>query len=661
MSDPRSNINKRIVIFGLLPLVLAIGVIIRLVNLIFISGPEIRERTESQLIKEESIPAGRGNIYSSDEKLLATSMPVFDIYMDPVSVKDADWDEGLTALSKGLARLFPEKNHLEWSKKLKDARSAGNRYVPIAKNVSYTKLIELKSLPIFKLGKYRGGLISEQKNFRKMPLDKIAERTIGYDKQNSAAGIEGAFAHVLAGVDGKRLTQRIAQGNTKPLHDGYLIEPRDGHDIVTTIDSRIQDITHHALLSALEKFEADHGTAVVMDVKTGAIRGIANLGRNSRGHYYEKRNYAVWESTEPGSTFKLASLLALLEGGKVDTTTIVDVKNGVWEIHGANVRDAYVSSGGRGLGEISLGEVFIRSSNVGFAKLIHEHYGNNPEEFVNRLYKMGLHKPLNPEIIGEGKPKIPHPNDGAWSRITLPWMAFGYETSFTPLQILSLYNAIANDGVMVKPYFVEEIRAHGKVINRFEPTVINPSIGSATSIAIVQDLLERVVNQGTAKNIRSNVYRMSGKTGTCRLEYWRTEGPVKYQASFAGYFPSENPRYSIIVVVNSPNPQIGFYGSAVAAPVAKVIADNLYVEIPEEIHPVDKAFRPQLAFYENALNEIQNKAVPNLSGVPGHQAIALLENAGINTKIYGNGNVHNQYPKPGTRLQPNTTVELSLK
>ncbi len=654
--------NKRLILFGMFPIAIAFGVMIKLVVLIFIDGPQIREQSEHQLIREISIPAGRGNIYSSDEKLLATSMPVFDIYMDPASVRENDWNEGIDELAAGLANLFPEKNTSQWKSTLSSSRKAGNRYVPITKSTSYNTLIKLKELAIFKLGKYRGGLIAEQKNYRKMPLDKIAERTIGYEKQNSAAGLEGAFAHILAGTDGRKLMQKIAQGNYKPLHEGYLTEPRDGHDIVTTIDTRIQDITHHALLRYLEKYEADHGTAVVMDVQTGAIRAISNLGRNSRGHYYEKRNYAIWESTEPGSTFKLATLIALLEDGKVDTSTIVDTQNGVWEIFGANVRDANVAAGGGGFGPISLGDVFIKSSNVGFARIAHELYGDRPEKFVNRLYKLGLHKPLEPEIAGEGKPKIPHPNDASWSRITLPWMAFGYETSMTPLQILTLYNAVANNGIMLKPYLVEEIRAHGKLVQRFEPIVINPSIASPTNIAKVQNLLERVVTEGTAKNIRSNLYQMAGKTGTCQLEYWRADkSSPKYQASFAGYFPANQPRYSVIVVINSPNTQIGYYGSTVAAPVAKIIADNLYTEIPVEIESLTNPKQIAQIPFENKSNQLNQNNLPDLRGMPGHQAIAMLENAGLRISIHGNGNVHNQYPGAGTKIKPNSTVELVLK
>jgi cell division protein FtsI (penicillin-binding protein 3) len=661
VTDERTHINRRIVLLALIPAIMGVTVIVRLFTLVVIDGPEIREQAGNLVIKEMRIPADRGNIYSSDQKLLATSMPVFDIYMDPISVTDDNWAEGIDALCKGLETLFPRKNAVAWKSYLTQARGNGNRYVFISKNVSYNTLLSLKKLPIFSLGKYKGGLIAEQKNYRKMPMNKIAERTIGYDKQTSSAGLEGSFTHILAGKDGYKMMQRIAQGNYKPLHDGYLIQPKDGQDIVTTIDTRIQDITHHALLRAVETFEADHGTAVVMEVKTGEIKAIANLGRNQKGYYYEKRNYAIWESTEPGSTFKLATLLALLEDGKADTNTIVDTRNGTWEIHGQTVRDANVSSGRAGYGKISLAEAFAKSSNVGISQLVNELYGKDPEKFVDRLYKFGLHKPLNTEIKGEGKPYIPHPSDGKWSGITLPWMDIGYEPSFTPLQILTLYNAVANNGVMVKPYLVKEIREHGRSVKKIEPTVLNPSLCSHGTLKKTQALLKKVVDEGTARNIKSPNYQMAGKTGTCRLEYWKTHEAPKYQASFAGYFPADEPMYSVIVVINSPKPYLGFYGNVVAAPVAKNIADNLYTEIPVNVVPQDNKQAVQAINTEEILNRLSREKLPDFTGWPGHEAVALLENAGYKTSITGNGRVSAQYPETGSRVRPGATIQLNLR
>lgn len=661
MSDPRSHINKRILLLSLLPVVMGVGVALRLFQLVVLDGPELRAQSEQLSIKEMQIPAGRGNIYSSDQKLLATSMPVFDVYMDPISVSDNDWNEGIASLAKGLSVHFPQKSAAHWQSYFTQARGSGKRYVFIAKNASYNTLVALQKLPIYELGRYRGGLIAEQKKSRKMPLDKIAERTIGYDKRSSSAGLEGAFSHVLTGQNGSKMMQRIAQGNYKPLHDGYLIQPRDGRDIVTTIDTRIQDITHHALLGAVERFEADHGTAVVMEVATGEIKAIANLGRNSQGLYYEKRNYAVWESTEPGSTFKLATLLALLEDGKADTNTLVDTKDGLWRLYGQTVRDANVAYGRAGYGEIPLSQVFSKSSNVGFAKLVNDLYGDNPQEFVNRLYKFGLHKALDMEIKGEGKPYIPHPDDAKWSGITLPWMAFGYETSLTPLQILTLYNAVANNGVVVKPFLVKEIREHGRSVQIIEPTILNPSLCSHETLNKAQVLLEKVVIEGTARNIRSDNYRLAGKTGTCRLEYWKQDEAPKYQASFAGYFPVETPRYSVIVVVNSPNPNIGYYGNTVAAPVVKQIADKLYTEIPEEVPVPARILIAGVPDEETLQAMLAKETLPEFRGIPGYKAIAMLENAGYRTHIRGNGNVAAQYPPAGSQVKKSAIIQLNLQ
>jgi len=655
------GILNRIYIAALPFFLMAAFVLVKLFVIQFAEGPELRARSQREAIREINIEANRGNIFSADGKLLATSMPVYDLYFDPITVEENIFNQQLSALSTKLALTFPSRNYLQWNSYLRNKRLEGNRYVKLGEDVSYTQLQRIKEFPIFNQGRFKGGLIFEQKNFRKMPLGKIAERTIGYDHLRGRTGIEGAFSNHLSGKDGKRLKQKVSNGNWKPVTDSYEIEPQDGLDVVTTIDTKIQDIVHHELLRALEQFEADHGSAVVMDVKTGAIKGVANLGRTSEGTYFEKRNYAVWESTEPGSTFKLASLLVALEDGVADTSTIVDTENGLYEIYNKKIKDSNYKYGKGGYGEVTLKRAFEVSSNVGIVKLIYDNYRDNPSAFVDKLYTLGLHDPLGLPIKGEGRPDIPKPSDASWSGITLPWMAFGYQVSFTPLQMLTFYNAVANDGVMLKPRFIEQIQKHGKTIQEEEIEVINPAICSDETLAKLQSMLEGVVQNGTATNLKNPLVTMAGKTGTCQLNYWKKH-TNDYQASFAGYFPADNPRYSCIVVINKPNYHRGYYGSTVAAPVFGRIAKRIYSSTPKELEaePQKPLFAELEKLNRNSELKWEGEKLPNLKGKPGSEVISTLENQGYKVKVKGNGKVKWQYPPAGSDIDPSVMIELKL-
>ncbi len=631
---------------------LTLAIFGKLIVIQFVEGPDLRERAEREVIKEMRIEAERGNIYSADGKLLATSMPVYDLHFDPLSVEKKLFQEEVEDLAQQLA-LFPgEKTQREWLNFLHEGRRNRNRYLLLGRKLSYNQLQIIKEYPIFREGRYRGGLVIEQENHRKMPLGKIAERTIGRERENSAVGMEGAFATYLKGKDGKRLKQKISKGNWKPLNDLNEIEPIDGLDLVSTLDTRMQDIAHHALLEMLEYQEADHGCAVVMEVETGAIKAIANLGRTELGTYYEKRNYAVWESTEPGSTFKLASVLALFEDGYADLNTPVDTKNGVHEYGGQKIKD----SNGKGYGQTTLQVAFEKSSNVGIAKTIIENYENRPQQFIDRFYSIGLDRNLDLPIIGEGKPRIPTVKDSDWSGISLPWISFGYEVSFTPMQILCLYNAVANQGVMVKPRFLESIQEHGRQVEVVETEILNPSICSPETLDKLQTLLEGVVQNGTASSGKNSVCSMAGKTGTCQLNYWK-DGPREYQASFAGYFPAEAPKYSCIVVVNTP--QKDYYGSNVAFPVFKSIAEGIYRNTPQEIESPGNTL---LALNDDQTEPITLSAnMPDLKGESGAQWLSAFENAGYKLRIEGAGKVVWQYPAAGSLLKKNQLIELKLQ
>lgn len=641
---------------------MALLVLVKLLLIQFNEGKDLRDESKREAIREINIEADRGNIYSSNGKLLATSMPVYDVYFDPLTVHEDTFQRNIGGLSAAMGQAFPERTSRQWENYFQGKKSSRSRYVRLASDVSFAQLQNMRQFPILKLGRYKGGLIYEQKNFRKMPLGKIAERTIGYDKLHASTGIEGAYSNYLSGKDGKRLKQKVSNGNWKPVTDHYEVEPQNGYDIITTLDTRMQDVVHHELLKVLEKYEADHGCAVVMEVETGAIKAISNLGRTEKGTYFEKRNYAVWESTEPGSTFKLASVLVALEDGVIDTNTRVDTENGLYTIYGKHVRDSNYKNGKGGYGVVSLKKAFELSSNVGIVKLIYSNYQHDPQRFVDRLYKLDIHQSLGLPIKGEGKPKIPKPQDPQWSGISLPWMSFGYQVSFTPLQVLTFYNAVANEGKMVKPRFIEEVSRHGRTIEKIETEVINPSICSKETLYKLQSMLRGVVENGTATNIDNPLFELAGKTGTCQQNYWK-ESTTEYQASFAGYFPAENPKYSCIVVVNKPNYHRGYYGSAVAAPVFSAIAKSIYLSTP--IDEVDRTGEGIIAGTEETEEDIEQSLshgseFPDLRGLNGYKVLSKLENNGYKVKVSGNGKVIWQYPSPGKKLNGNELIELKL-
>lgn len=653
------NIKHRIMVLTVGVSLLCLAIWGKLIHMSVVEGEELRKKSEHLVIGEKEIPAKRGNIYSSDGKLMATSMPVYHVYADPVSPSEKDFQSYIAALGEELAKMFPGKNARQWENYLRTKRSAGERYVLLARNQSFSELQKMKDMPLFNLGKFKGGLIYEQQNIRKQPL-ATASRTIGYDNNTAQAGIEGYFSTYLEGKPGRRLMQKIAGGNWKPLSVGSGVDPEDGKDICVTIDSKIQDVAQRSLLQYLQMYQAEHGCVVVMEVNTGRIKAMANLGLDSAGKYTEQRNYAVWESTEPGSTFKLAALMVALEDGKVDTAQIIDTENGIYSIYGKQVRDSNVKGGTGGYGKISLAEAIRKSSNTGIVKAIYPLYKDNPKAMVDRLYQVGLHRTTGINISGETTPKIPSPGKDNWSGISLPWMIFGYEVSFTPLQILNFYNAIANNGVMVKPQIVEEVRQHGRTIQTYETEVLNPAVCSQKTLKQLQALLAGVVETGTANNIKSQLLPMAGKTGTSRLNYWKSAD--EYQASFAGYFPADEPKYSCIVVINKPRKEIGFYGNRVAAPVFRDIAEEVFLSMPTPIQAIEKPIGnwANSATVQQCERALGKNYLPNLNGLTAMEAATLLENHGIKVKVKGTGRVKQQNPPIGTALSKNMIVELIL-
>ena len=657
MTSTDKTIKKRLMLVAVPIVLVCLGIWLKLVYVSIVEGPELRDKSEALVIKQMAIPAKRGNIFSDDGKILATSMPVYDVFMDPVSPSAENFDAHVTALSRELAKVYPSRNARQWENYLRENRNKGDRYVPIAQDQTYSQLQRLRAMPLYNLGKYKGGLIYHQQNYRQNPID-LAGRTIGYDENSAQAGLEGYFSAYLEGHEGTRLMQKIAGGNWKPLSDNNAVEPENGCDIYTTIDTRIQDVAHRALLQQLTKYEADHGSVIVMEVATGKIRAIANLGLTENGTYEEQRNYAVWEATEPGSTFKLASVLVALEDGLIDTADIVDTENGIYTIYGKKIKDSNVKYGKGGYGKISVAKAFRLSSNTGIAKAVYGAYKEKPQDYADQLYQIGLNKPTGITIKGESIPKIPKPGDPNWSGISLPWMTFGYEVSFTPLQMLTFYNAIANNGVMVKPQIVNAIKRYGHNEEVFEVEVLNPAICSQETVKKVQALLAGVVTSGTATNLQSDKLAMAGKTGTCQLNYWK--GTLEYQASFAGYFPAENPKYSCIVVVNKPKTHLGYYGNIVAGPVFKAIAEEVYLSLPEPVEPETGIAQWQEEQATNQAETLSKNYLPNLKGMSAMEVISLLENRGIKVNVKGTGKVKSQDPPIGTALRKNMTVKVEL-
>jgi len=648
-----------------------LAIVFRVFNIQYIQGEKYKQLSTELTIKQDTIYANKGNVYAADGNLLATSMSKYTIRMDVVAVDTNVFEKNIAALSKELSSMF-DKPASYYENKLRRAKSRKNRYLLIARNVGYNDYLKIKTFPIFNLGVYRGGFIAEHKTVREHPIGKIAERTIGYDDFRGEAGIEGAFADFMQGENGLRWKQKIAKNQWKPISDVNEKEPVDGHDVITTIDVNIQDITHHALLKQLEIFEADHGCAVVMETATGEIKAISNLGRTSKGKYYEKRNYAFWESHEPGSTFKLASLMAALDDKVIDTSTVVDTEKGKIYIHNRKIEDSHRG----GYGKISAARVFEVSSNVGIVKLMKEHYDENPEKFISKLEKYGFTKPVGFQIKGEGKPFIPTPdNKSRWNKISLEWMSWGYGVSVTPMQTLMFYNAVANNGVMVKPRFVKELRKQDKAEKVFKTEVVNPKIASEETLKKVRKVMENVVVKGTAENIYSPNFSMAGKTGTAKKFIPRTKNKdgewvggyystERYVASFAGFFPAEEPKYSCIVVIHDPDKKKGYYGATVAAPVFKEIAQKIYTTTPidnqsvkdkTEFAAIDKDYKN----YDKKLSK-EYSFIPNVEGMNGMDAVSLLENIGLKVEFSGVGKVNYQSLKKGEKLVKGKTIVLKL-
>ncbi len=667
MAVKDKNIMTRLYLVAACLFVFACAVVFKLVNIQVVDGDKYRDLAEKRTTKIFTITPNRGNLFSDDGSLLATSVSRYTIRFDAVTVKSQDFTDNIKSLSEKLAELLG-KSSSHYQQLLRKAKENKNRYALIARNLDYSEYMAVKEFPLFNKGPYKGGLIIEQKTVREHPLGKIAERSVGYENVDengyySGVGLERAFGEYLRGVEGKREKQKIAKGQWKPIGWDNIVEPKDGYDLISTMDINIQDIAHHALLGQLEKYKADHGSVIVMEVKTGEVKAISNLGRTAEGKYYERLNYAIGESHEPGSVFKLMSMVAALEDKVIDTSTVIDTEKGRFKVYDRTVKDSKWG----GYGKISASKAFELSSNTAFAKIIHNGYKEKPSRFVNRLASMNLNEKLGLPIKGEGAPVIRFPGDKGWSGVSLAWMSHGYEVSMTPLQTLTFYNAIANDGVMVKPRMIKEVKEWNKTIRKFDKKIINPAICSKATVKKVQQMLKNVVEKkhGTGHNMYSPNFSMAGKTGTAQKNYVSKDpDKLRYISTFSGYFPADNPKYSCIVVIHEPDKSVGYYGADVSGPVFKSVAQKVYTSSPliEEVEQFEMPDNELENSYQRFYAEAQKKynKVPNVKGMCGMDAIAILENLGLQVKVKGNGKVKKQSVSQGTAIKKAQTIVLEL-
>lgn len=710
--DIKNEILWRIYTLMVLIVLGAVFIFGRAIHIQTVQGEKFRSMADSLYVDNRPIMADRGNIMAHDGSLLATSLPYFKVYMDTRAdgLSEDTFSYYVDTLARALASM-PGSNYTfgGYRDLLVTARTQNNRYLLIGKNITFQELERMKRFPLFNKGRYKGGFIVERMSKRQRPFRMLAHRTIGYVRPNSQpVGLEGAFNDVLQGEQGMQLMQRIPGNVWIPLTDLSQIEPRNGHDIVTTLDVNIQDAAGNALLAALQKHDAHHGCAIVMEVQTGAIKAIANIGKTRNGNYWETYNFAVGESTEPGSTFKLATIMALLEDGVISLDDTIQLERGQTQFYEETMVDASTLSST--IDSTTVRHAFEISSNVGLAKLVNEHYNLNEkgDAFIKRLHDMRLHEKTGIEIEGEGTPYIKDAYSDTWSGTTLPWMAIGYEVQLTPLQTLTLYNAVANNGRMMRPYLVSKLQNYGKTYEEFTPKVLAKQIASKATIAQAQELLKGVVARGTARSIAPSHYSIAGKTGTAQIGYNKRNpnSSNRYQASFAGYFPADNPKYSCIVVINDPK-QGGYYGSEVAAPVFRAIADRCYAasvdlhepfnvaqaqpstpkwnDLPdfnvgwqsdfESLLPhfdipaqptaqattltVTRADSTQLTMLERQLP--QPGIIPNVKGMKLRDATYLLEKAGVRVRAEGVGTVVSQSIAPNTSAKKYRSITLTLR
>lgn len=686
-SEINNSIRTRLKLVYLLSVFFGISVLFKLFYIQTSESGKWIKKFNKKSIKKISVEAARGNIFATDGTLLSTTVPVYELIFEPSckNIDDKTFNDSIPFLAEALSALYNKKTKFEYIAELKRARKKKSNYYLIAREASYEEFKKIKTFPILNRGLHKGGFVHFKKNKRKMTYTNLAYRTIGKcdESKKQLLGIEKYYDGYLKGIDGVRLMNKIAANVYLPLNEYNQIDPKDGNDVVSTIDIKIQDVAHHALERKLIQEKAEKGCLILMEVKSGEIKAMVNLSRSASdsAKYIESLNYAIGYSSEPGSTFKLPSLMTLLEKDAENYNENVNRGNGSWTIHGHTIKDSH--TGGKEL--LTFKEVFEESSNVGTAKLLHKHFSKRPQEFIDYLYKMGINRKTNIDLPNEVSPEIKNTKDKFWSAISLPQMSYGYEIKLTPLQILNFYSAVANNGKMMRPRLVKEIKDKKNVIKKFEPEVLIEKIASEQTIKYAKEMLEGVVENGTATNLKNSYYKIAAKTGTAQIamgsEGYERQGKKSYQASLCGYFPAKEPMYSMIIVVYNPSKK-AYYGNEVAGPVFREVADKVYSssiemhnnisedtaavfsKIPilkngnaDDINTIAKKLGIKTFCNENstwvnakpidkkihlyALSE-NSKSIPNVVGMGLKDALFILENKKYYVKVKGKGTVKRQ-------------------
>ena len=699
MENKQLRARANMVYFSVVLFAMAIAV--KLFTIQLVEGDKWRARAETVSTTYRIVQPDRGHIYSEDGRLLATSVPEYDVRMDmmPNGMTDELFRSKVDSLSVRLADLFKDRTASEYKRDLTDARYRKERYYLVKRNVDHTQVQVLRTFPLFDLGRYRGGLVTEKRTVRMRPFGRLASRSVGYVlRDSSKVGLEGGYDQWLRGVTGRRLERRLTGGVWMPIDNGDGVDPKPGSDIHTTIDMNLQDVADAALEDQLRKHGAQYGTLVVMEVATGYIKAICNLTRKDSS-YVADLNYAISQSTEPGSTFKLASLMVGLDDGLIKATDTVDTQKGQVRFRDRIMRDSHEG----GYGRITVQRAFELSSNTGISLAITKAYEKDPKRFVDGLRRMGLANRTDIMIPGEATPTMRNPGEKGWSGVSLPWMSIGYEVALTPLQVLTFYNAVANNGRLMQPQFVDHVSRNGKTTERFEPKELNPAICSKATLDIVHGFLQGVVDSGTATNLKNAHFAIAGKTGTAQIARngsYKSEG-LSYQASFVGYFPADAPKYSCIVVVNGPT-MSGYYGNVVAGPIFQNIADKIYsnrLEMQQDVllaevkgprtpitlsgHTGDirrameglnvpvilegegewtstAAGDTVVVLSARGIPTMAMDRVPNVLGMGLRDALYILENRGLRVRFQGNGMVRRQSLSPGSKAPTGSTITIEL-
>jgi cell division protein FtsI (penicillin-binding protein 3) len=670
----------------------------------WVEGDRWIAMAEESTVRYRTVPANRGHIFADDGSLLATSLPFYKVAMDATIAEDGVWEQGLDSLALMLSKHFGDNSQTSYKRKLQQARNERRQYLVLnSRTVDYQSMKAMQTWPIVREGRFGGGVFFEKNTRRYRPFNQLAMRTVGYtdETERGVVGLEYSFDDYLAGTEGQALFQRIAGGNWKQLFDAEDTKPEDGQDVYTTLNITFQDAAEQALLKALEDNRAEYGSLVLLETQTGAIKAMANLSRDDNGRYTERYNFIVQATMEPGSTFKIVGLAALLEEAKMTLADTIDTGKGAYRFYDRIMRDS--KEGGYGV--LTLQQVFENSSNVGISKLIDRHFSARPQVFLDYIQRFGFHEPLGFQLKGEGEPFIKNPNNQDWYGTTLPWMSIGYEVKVSPLQIAAAYNAIANNGRYAKPYLVKAIKEANKEVLAYEPEVQKTSILKQKTLDDLRTAMEGVVERGTATNLKSAYFSIAGKTGTAQIAFdrsgYRQDGKVTYQSSFVGYFPADNPQFTCLVVVGAPSAS-NYYGNTVAGPVFKAVADRIFAESPN----FRKTVQPQLAeaseslpyirggygpdllslsrvldlplsqegepygFVKTAVSDAKIKLLPiqtdlnlmpNVAGLPLRDALPLLENMGLRVRTKGKGRVKSQSVPAGSRVNKGYAVTLSLE